>query len=84
MNYDEKFIEKYSTEVEKDSNLMFERKSGEFQAGEVVGMQPIAAQCNPTYKFKKDTTQVYVEALEFYGEEGARESDLQVPFYGNC
>ena len=84
MKYDDKFVEKYSTELEDGENLMYEYKTGEFQTGEVIGMQPLAVQCPPTFKYKKDTTQEYIEAVEFFGEEGARESDLQVPFYGNC
>lgn len=80
---DELFVDKYTTEAE--NGFLYEYKTGEFQAGEVVGMMPLSVQCpNTGYNYAKDTTQEYIEAVEFVTEEGYRETDLQTPTCGNC
>ena len=82
--YDEDFVEKYHDEAE-DTNYLYEYKTGEFQSGEIIGMQTIGQYCNSiTYNYEKDTTQKYIPILEFIGEEWYRESDLQFPICGNC
>jgi len=82
--YDEAFIEKYHDEAE-DTNYLYEYKSGEFQGGEIIGMQTIPQVCSgTTYNYPKDTTQEYIPILEFITEEGYRESDLQFPICDNC
>ena len=82
--YDEDFVKKYHDDAE-DNNYLYEYKSGEFQGGEVIGMQAIAEYCKSTkYNYEKDTTQKYVPILEFITEEGYRETDLQFPTCDNC
>ena len=82
--YDEDFVEKYHDEAEY-TNYLDEYKTGEFQSGEIIGMQTIGQYCNNiTYNYEKDTTQKYIPILEFIGEEWYREADLQFPICGNC
>jgi hypothetical protein len=82
--YDEDFVKKYHDDAE-DNNYLYEYKSGEFQGGEVIGMQTISEYCKSTkYNYEKDTTQTYVPILEFITEEGYRETDLQFPLCDNC
>ena len=38
--YDEEFIKKYHDDAE-DNNYLYEYKTGEFQGGEIIGMQSI-------------------------------------------
>ena len=82
--FDEGFLQKYQEEAE-DKNYLYEYKTGEFQGGEIIGMQTLPNQCgNIAYIHEKDTKQEYIQALEFYGEEGYRENDLQIPICNNC
>ena len=82
--YDEDFVKKYHDDAE-DTNYLYEYKTGEFQGGEIIGMQSIPNYCSAfKYKFDKDTTQEYIQILEFITEEGYRESDLQIPICNNC
>ena len=81
--YDEAFYKKYKEEAEND--YLYEYKTGEFQRGEVIGMQTVPAQCPGTkYNYEKDTTQKYTQIGEFIGEEWYRETDLQFPVCDNC
>lgn len=82
--YDEDFVKKYEEDVE-DTNYLYEYKTGEFQSGEIIGMETVPLFCTgTTYNYPKDTTQEYIPILEFIGEEWYRESDLQIPICGNC
>ena len=82
--YDEDFVKKYEEDVE-GTNYLYEYKTGEFQGGEIIGMQSIPQYCNGmTFNYPKDTTQKYIPILEFTGEEWYRETDLQFPICGEC
>lgn len=83
-NYDEDFVKKYHDDAE-DTNYLYEYKTGEFQAGEIIGMQTVPQYCKGTkYYYEKDTAQKYIPILEFIGEEWYRETDLQIPLCDNC
>lgn len=82
--YDEDFVKKYHDDAE-DTNYLYEYKTGEFQGGEIIGMQTLPQTCTgTTFNYPKDTTQEYIPIIEFYSEEGYRENDLQFPVCGNC
>ena len=85
--YDEEFIEKYHDEAD-DTNYLYEYKSGEFQGGEIIGMQPISQYCkNVTYNYNKSSDEdwiKYTQIGEFVSEEYNRETDLQYPTCGKC
>lgn len=82
--YDEDFIKKYHDDAE-DTNYLYEYKTGEFQGGEIIGMQSLPQTCSgTTFIYEKDTTQEYTQIGEFVGEEWYRETDLQKPICNNC
>ena len=85
--YDEGFIEKYHDEAE-DTNYLYEYKTGEFQSGEIVGMQPIPQYCSgTTYNYDKSSDEPwlkYTQIGEYVSEEYYRETDLQFPICDNC
>ena len=85
--YDEDFIEKYHDEAE-DTNYLYEYKTGEFQSGEIVGMQPIPQYCSgTTYNYDKSSDEPwlkYTQIGEYVSEEYYRETDLQFPVCDNC
>jgi hypothetical protein len=85
--YDEDFVEKYHDDAE-DKNYLYEYKTGEFQSGEIVGMQPIPQYCNGTkYIYDKSSDEPwinYTQIGEFVSEEYYRETDLQIPTCDNC
>jgi hypothetical protein len=85
--YDEDFIEKYHDEAE-DTNYLYEYKTGEFQGGEIVGMQPIPQYCSgTTYNYDKSSDEPwlkYTQIGEYISEEYYRETDLQFPICDNC
>ena len=82
---DEKFFEKYTTEAEEDSKYLYEYKTGEFVAGEVIGMVTTFNQCPGfAYNYKKDNGTDYIQILEYFGEEGYRENDIQFPLCDAC
>ena len=45
--YDEDFVKKYHDDAE-GTNYLYEYKTGEFQGGEILGMQPIPQTCSGT------------------------------------
>ena len=85
--YDEDFIEKYHDEAE-DTNYLYEYKTGEFQGGEIIGMQSIPQYCSgTTYNYDKSSDEPwlkYTQIGEYISEEYYRETDLQFPVCGNC
>lgn len=82
---DEQFFKKYTEEAEKDGKYLYEYKTGEFHAGEVVGMVTTPNQCEGyQYNYPKDNGTDYIQILEFFGEEWYRENDLQFPFCSSC
>lgn len=86
--YDEKFIEKYHDDAE-GTNFLYEYKTGEFQGGEIIGMQSIPQVCSgTTYNFNKyvdgEPWTKFTQIGEYVGEEYYRETDLQFPACNNC
>ncbi|MBP5694840.1 MAG: hypothetical protein J6X03_05345 [Bacilli bacterium] len=85
--YDKDFQKKYHDDAE-ETNYLYEYKSGEFQAGEIVGMQTTPYACKGTvYVHDKSTDEPWTKFTqlgEFISEEYYRESDLQYPICDNC
>ena len=85
--YDEDFVKKYHDDAE-GTNYLYEYKTGEFQGGEIVGMQPIPQTCSgTTYHYDKDNGEPWIEHTQlgsFISEEYYYETDLQYPICDNC
>ena len=84
--YDEDFVKKYHDDAE-DTNYLYEYKTGEFNGGEIVGMQSIPQYCSgTTYQYKKSSEPwiEYTQIGEFISEDYNRETDLQFPICDNC
>lgn len=85
--YDDLFIEKFSGDT-KDSDYLYEYKTGEFSSGEIIGMKSIPQTCTgATYNYDKSTGEPWTKFTqigEFIGEEFYRETDLQFPICGGC
>jgi hypothetical protein len=85
--YDEDFVKKYHDDAE-GTNYLYEYKTGEFQGGEIVGMQSIPQTCSgTTYHYDKDNGEAWIQHSQlgsFIGEEYYYETDLQYPICDNC
>jgi len=85
--YDEDFVKKYHDDAE-GTNYLYEYKTGEFQGGEIVGMQSIPQTCSgTTYHYDKDNGDAWIEHTQlgsFISEEYYYETDLQYPICDNC
>lgn len=85
--YDEDFVKKYHDDAE-GTNYLYEYKTGEFQGGEILGMQSIPQTCSgTTYHYDKDNGDAWIQHSQlgsFISEEYYYETDLQYPICDNC
>jgi len=85
--YDEDFLKKYHDDAE-ETNYLYEYKTGEFQDGEIIGMQTVPYVCQGTaFNYNKSDDEPWIDYTqigEFIGEEYNYESDLQYPICDNC
>lgn len=85
--YDEDFQKKYHDDAE-NTNYLYEYKTGEFQGGEIIGMQSIPSICKGTvYNYDKSSDEPWIKSTQlgaFISEEYYYETDMQFPICDNC